>query len=116
MYTLCDADGNEYLLLDTLGDYCKDNKAISLTEQQSSIQGRPVTCKTTAGWLSCCQWKDGSTSWQKLSKLKESYPMQTAEFAVAQGVDHKFVFNWWVKHELKKRDRIIACVRKQQTR
>ena len=31
MYTQCDADGNEYLLLDMLADYCKDNKAISLT-------------------------------------------------------------------------------------
>ena len=42
--------------------------------------------------------------------------MQTAEFAVAQGIDHEPAFNWWVKHVLKKRDRIIASVRKQQTR
>ena len=42
--------------------------------------------------------------------------MQIAEFAVAQGIDHKPVFNWWVKHLLKKRDRIIASVMRQQTR
>mgnify|MGYP006191742737 CR=1 FL=1 len=40
--------------------------------------------------------------------------MQTAEFAVAQGDDHEPAFNWWVKHVLKKRDRIIASNRKQQ--
>ena len=40
--------------------------------------------------------------------------MQMAKFAVAQGIDHELDFNWWVKHVLKKRDRIIACVRKQQ--
>ena len=65
-YTQCDADGNEYLLLDSLIDYCKDNKAISLTEQQISIGGRQVTHKTNTGWKICCQWKDGSTSWEKL--------------------------------------------------
>ena len=42
--------------------------------------------------------------------------MQTAEFAVAQGIDHEPAFNWWVKHVLKKRDRIIASIRKWQTR
>ena len=71
---------------------------------------------TTAVWQICCQWKDGSTSWEKLPELKESHPVQTAEFAVAQGIEHEPFFNWWVKHVLKKRDRIIASIRKQQTR
>ena len=43
----------------------------------------------TAGWQICCQWKDGSTSWEKLFELKEFHPVQTAEFAVAQGIDHE---------------------------
>ena len=42
--------------------------------------------------------------------------MQTAKFVVVQGIDHKPPFNWWVKHVLKKRDRIIVSVRKQQNR
>ena len=50
MYAQCDANGNEYLLLDALVYYCKDNKAISLTHQQIIVWGRPVTCKTIAGW------------------------------------------------------------------
>ena len=37
--------------------------------------------------------------------------MQTGEFAAAQGIDHKIAFNWWVKHMLKKRDRVIASIR-----
>ena len=32
MYAQYDADGNEYLLLDALVDYCKDNKMISLSD------------------------------------------------------------------------------------
>ena len=35
---------NGYLLLYVLVDYHKDNKAILLTDQQTSIRGRPVTC------------------------------------------------------------------------
>ena len=41
--------------------------------------------------------------------------MHIAEFPVAQGTDHKPAFDWWVKHDHKKRDRIIASIRKQQT-
>ena len=42
IYSQCDADGNEYLLLDALVDYQKDNKAISLTDQQIIVWDRPV--------------------------------------------------------------------------
>ena len=48
MHTQCDIDGNDYSFLDLLVDYHKDSKAISLTEQQIIIQGRPVTCQFTS--------------------------------------------------------------------
>ena len=62
MYTQCNADQNENLFLDALVDYHKNNKAISLSEKQTSVWHRLVIHKTTAGWQICCQWKDGSTS------------------------------------------------------
>ena len=58
--TQFDADRNENLLLDVLVYYHKNNKAISLPAEQTRIQGRPVTCKTTEGWQNCCQWKNSS--------------------------------------------------------
>ena len=115
MYTQCDLDENENLDLDVLAYYQKDNKVISLTDQQITVKGRPVTHKSTAGCQICCQWKDGSTSWGKLSELEESHQVQITEFPVAQGIDHEPAFNWWVKDVLKKRDQIIASKRKQQT-
>ena len=42
--------------------------------------------------------------------------METAEFAVTHGIDHEPAFNWWVLHVLKKREHIIALVKKRQTR
>ena len=65
---------------------------MSLTEQQISIQGMPETSMTTECQLICCLWKDDSTSWEKLSQLKVSHLVQTAEFAVVQRIDHKPAF------------------------
>ena len=61
MYTQFNADVNKYLLLDMLVDHQKGNKTTSLSNQQTTVWGRPVTCKTPAGWQICCQWKDDST-------------------------------------------------------
>ena len=68
--------------------------------------------KTTAGWHLCVLWKDGSTSWEWLADLKESYPVQVAEYAVAQGLDHEPAFAWWGLYVLKKCNRIIAAIQK----
>ena len=50
MYAQYNSEGNEYLLLEALINYQKDIKKIPLSDQQSTVQGRPVTHKTTAGW------------------------------------------------------------------
>jgi hypothetical protein len=39
--------------------------------------------KTTKGWKLCVKWRDGTTSWVRLADLKESFPIELAEFAVA---------------------------------
>ena len=41
---------------------------------------------------------------------------ETTEFALAQEINHEPAFNWCIKHVLKRRDRIVASVRKWQTR
>jgi hypothetical protein len=71
---------------------------------------------STIGWQVCCQWKDGSTSWENLADLKESHPLEIAEYAVTQGIVHEPAFNWWVPHVLKKHDPIISLVHKLTTR
>ena len=37
---------------------------------------------TMKGHELLCQWKDGTSSWVHLCELKDSYPIETAEFAV----------------------------------
>ena len=43
--------------------------------------------------------------------MKESYPLETAEFAVSARLYHESAFHWWIPHTLKKRDRIVAAVK-----
>jgi hypothetical protein len=101
MYAQCDANGNQYLLLHQLVGHWKDDLAITLAEQAvHRDNGRTYRQKTTTGWHICCQWIDGSTTWEKLSDLKESHPIETA--------NHEPAINWWVKHFLKKKEQIIS--------
>ena len=43
----------------------------------------------------------------------KDFPVEVAEYAVTQGIDHEPTFSWWVPYILKKRDRIIAAVNKR---
>jgi hypothetical protein len=49
---------------------------------------------------------------ESLSDLKNSHPLEMAEYARLMGIDHEPAFNWWVMHVLKKHDSIISLVRK----
>ncbi len=66
---------------------------------------------STKGWFVCCQWKDGSTSWERLSNLKESNWVQVAEFGILMGIALEPGFNWWVFCVLKKWEAIIMLVK-----
>jgi len=56
-------------------------------------------------------WRDGSNDWVKLCDMKESYPVEVAEYAVNNKIASEAAFSWWVPHVLKKRDRIIMKVK-----
>ena len=88
MYTSINGNSNEYLLFDCIADHKKSDKA--LTNKTQFMR------RSTAGWHLCVQWLDGSTSWQTLKDLKESYPLEVAEYAVTQGIENKPALNWRV--------------------
>jgi hypothetical protein len=111
MYAQYDPDRNHYVLLDSIIDHGQLDTAIRPSSQKViGPDGRTYMKLSTIGWQVCCQWKDGSTSWENLADLKDLHPFETAKYAVTQGIDHEPAFNWWVSHVLKKRDRIISLV------
>ena len=74
------------------------------------VKGQETLQKSPAGCDICCKWKDGSTSWEKLSNIKKLHPIQDAEYSTAQGIQNEPAFNWWVYHVWKK-ERIISILR-----
>jgi hypothetical protein len=69
--------------------------------------------KTTKGWHLCVEWKDGTTSWERMVDLKESNPFEVAEYAATKRLLNTPAFIWWAPHVLQKRTRIIAAVTKR---
>ena len=67
--------------------------------------------ETTKGWEILVEWKDGSTTWVQLKDLKESYPVQLAEYAVQARISEEPAFAWWCSYVLRKRNRIISKVK-----
>jgi hypothetical protein len=45
--------------------------------------------------MSLCQWRDGSSSWVPLVNLKDSNPVELAEYAVANRIHEEPAFKWW---------------------
>jgi hypothetical protein len=71
---------------------------------------------TTKGWKLLVSWKDGSSSWVPLKDLKDSFPVEVAEYAMVNKILEEPAFAWWAKHVLCKRNRIIKKVKSRLNR
>ena len=63
------------------------------------------------GWELLVKWRDQRESWVRLCELKKSHPIETAEFAMARGIQDQPAFAWWVPFTLGKRDGIVYAIK-----
>ena len=112
MYAQVDEDGNQFLMFDEIMDHKCDKDAMRYEEAQQLN----YTPKTTSGWWLQVRWKDGSTSWEKLCDLKESNPIEVAEYAAANQIINMPAFKWWAHYTLKKRSRVIASIKSRKNK
>ena len=61
----------------------------------------------------CVRWKDGTMSWEQMVGIKQAYPLEVAEYAIAQGINETRAFAWWVPYVLRKKKRMFANMRSQ---
>ena len=66
-----------------------------------TLKGRTHQKKTTRGWSLCILWKDSSTLWEPLKDVKESNPLEVAEYTVTNGIQNEPTFTWWILFTLK---------------
>ena len=109
IYEQLNDEGNRYRIIDQIIDHKKDGSAITSSNGTIMLNGREHKKRTTRGWSLCVQWKDGSSSWEHLKDLKESNPLEVAEYAIANQIDKEPAFDWWVHFTLKRRDRLIKA-------
>ena len=112
LFSQVNDDGDRFILLRDIVDY--RIKSTAVTEDDAFITTRSGTKRrrfTTKGVELLCEFVDGLTQWVTLKDMKESYPVQVAEYAVQAGIDHLPAFAWWVPYTLKKREAIIAKVK-----
>ena len=94
MYAQCNPEGNQYVLFDSIVDYRRSTTAITKADQKVvKANGRTFLRRSTKGWQLCVQWKDGSTSWERLADMKETHPLECAEYAASQDLADEPAFN-----------------------
>ena len=93
VYAACDDSGNEYPMIDSIVDYQKSDKALSVASQWLLHIGRSFMWLSTVGWQLCVQWRYVLTSWKPLKDLKGYHPVDPVEYSVAQKIDHEPAFN-----------------------
>jgi hypothetical protein len=97
IYENSDEDGwGESLILDVILDHFVSRKR--------------TKSKSTNGWFLLVKWKSGEESVCRLSELKESFPVQVANYAKQNDLCKESAF-WWVNYVLKKSDRVMAKIR-----
>ena len=104
-------------LLDEILDHKFDETALTKEEGYTKgPNGTRVPKQTTRGWKLLVRMKDHSTEWYKLKDLKESNPLEVAQYAVDNKLEDEPAFKWWVPYTIKKRNRILKAMKKRYFR
>ena len=112
IYAQVDEEGRTYSILGEILDHRTNGHALSKDDGYTvDKHGKRHPKTTTRGWELQVEWKDGSTSWVPLKDLKESNPVELAEYAISNKIAEEPAFAWWVHQTLRRRSRIIAKVK-----
>lgn len=112
LFSQIDNEGNRFVLLDDIVDHRKSVNALSGDDSFITADNNMKHRRhTTQGWEMCVQWKDGSTTWVALKDMKNAYPLEVAEYAIANKIDKEPAFAWWVPFTIKKKKRYISKIK-----
>lgn len=95
MYSQVDTEGFQYNLLHEIIDHQRDESAVSKEDMYIvTNRGGKRLRQTTVGWKLLVVWRDGSDQWIYLKDLKESNPLEVADYAKANRIDDEAAFKW----------------------
>lgn len=103
-----DDEGRVSFVMKEITGHRYNNRALSSDDSWIiSNNGEKKMKKTTDGVEIEIEWNDGSTDWLSLAEVKQGYPLQLAEYAIANKIADSPQFRWWVPTVIRKRDRVI---------
>jgi hypothetical protein len=112
LYSQIDDEGRQFQLIDEILDHRKDGTAVCTDDGTfTDRSGKEQPRRTTKGWELLLSWKDGTSDWVKLKDMKDSYPIEVAQYAVGNKISSEPAFNWWVPYVMRKKDRMISKVK-----
>jgi hypothetical protein len=117
MLTQVDSDGFSLTAMEAISNHRKNEAAaVPKTDKKhlTTTSGQKRLRKTTVGWSLLVKWADGSESWIQLRDMKESHPIEMAEFAKARSTADEPAFAWWVPCTLRKRDIVLSKINAQR--
>ena len=100
------------MLFRSLLDHKSDMTAVQRDDAFVKCNGSNSKRKnTTRGSQLLVEWFDGTITWEKLSNLKDSYPVQVAEYASGNRIIDESAFSWWARSIIKKIRDILSKVK-----
>lgn len=104
--------GTRHLLLDEVIGHRIQKDAIPKSKGTYITKtGAKRKVRTTRGWEVCIRWKGGTTAWVVLKDIKDSFPVELAQYARDRGLLDEPVFAWWAPYTLKKTTRILSTIK-----
>ena len=108
LFSQVNDDGYAVMTLsDIIGHRTDGNEVQESDAYITSSNGTKRRKETTVGHHLLLQWKDGTSTWNELKDVKDSYPVELAQYAVENKLDKLPAFAWWVPYVLRKRKSII---------
>ena len=108
LWNQVDYDGWDYGQLYEIIGHRKTADAVPIEkgyyETKTGAKRRVITTK---GWELQVKWETGETSFIALKDIKESNPIEIADYAKAHKIDKEPAFAWWVPTVVKRRNAIL---------
>ena len=106
-----DDEGYYYNIFKGIIGHRKGPEAVNTDDGVIEVNGRKKKVVTTKGWDINVEWVDGTSSWLPLRMVKNSYPVEMAEYAISRRIQDEPAFAWWINKVIRKRERIISKLR-----
>ncbi len=76
-------------------DHRRDGTAVTMSDKyMKTRKGQKKLRQTTTGWSFHVKWKDRLKFWVSLKDLKETNPVDVAEYLMARGISKEPAFAW----------------------